>query len=166
MRLIYGSLYHKISYKATTMKKTHVLSFSLLISLLLLLINCEAQGQQQTSIRITGIKGNAGKIIVQVFRDEPSYQAQAPYKKFTFQKNGLTKGTLNVNIQLEAGIYGFTLIDDENGNGKIDKNLIGIPKEGFGFSNFFMEKMKRPTFDDFKTNLKEHAEIIMKVKYL
>ncbi|TDO24557.1 DUF2141 domain-containing protein [Pedobacter duraquae] len=148
------------------MKKTHVSSFSLLISLLLLLINCEAQGQQQTSIIITGIKGNAGKIIVQIFRDETSYQEQIPYKKITFQKTGLTKGILNVQIQLEAGVYGFTMIDDENGNGKIDKNLIGIPKEGFGFSNFFMEKMKKPTFDDFKTDLKKHAEIIMKVKYL
>jgi uncharacterized protein (DUF2141 family) len=58
------------------------------------------------------------------------------------------------------------MVDDENGNGKIDKNLVRIPKEGFGFSNFFMEKMKKPTFDDFKVDLKTQSKIEIRVKYM
>ena len=59
------------------------------------------------------------------------------------------------------------LLDDENENGKIDKSLIRMPKEGFGFSNFFMEKMKKPTFDDFKVDLKSHDnKVDIKVKYM
>ena len=33
------------------------------------------------------------------------------------------------------GDYGVVAIHDENKNHKLDRNFIGIPKEGFGFAN-------------------------------
>lgn len=36
---------------------------------------------------------------------------------------------------LPPGDYGVAAIHDENSNHKLDRNLIGIPKEGFGFAN-------------------------------
>ena len=36
---------------------------------------------------------------------------------------------------LPTGDYGVAAIHDENSNHKLDRNLIGIPKEGFGFAN-------------------------------
>jgi len=33
------------------------------------------------------------------------------------------------------GDYGIAAFHDENSNGKMDKNLLGIPKERYGFSN-------------------------------
>jgi uncharacterized protein (DUF2141 family) len=36
---------------------------------------------------------------------------------------------------LPAGVYGVVAIHDENSNAKLDKNILGIPKEGFGFAN-------------------------------
>ncbi len=33
------------------------------------------------------------------------------------------------------GAYAITVIHDENMNGKLDTNWLGIPKEGYGFSN-------------------------------
>jgi uncharacterized protein (DUF2141 family) len=36
---------------------------------------------------------------------------------------------------LPPGDYGVAAIHDENSNAKLDKNLLGIPKEGFGFAN-------------------------------
>jgi uncharacterized protein (DUF2141 family) len=36
---------------------------------------------------------------------------------------------------LPPGEYGVAAIHDENSNHKLDRNLIGIPKEGFGFAN-------------------------------
>jgi uncharacterized protein (DUF2141 family) len=49
----------------------------------------------------------------------------------------------------------------------IDRNLLKIPKEGFGFSNFYMEKMKRPVFDDFKFEVKKvDNTAAVRVKYM
>ena len=36
---------------------------------------------------------------------------------------------------LPPGDYGVVVIHDENGNQKLDRNFLGIPKEGFGFAN-------------------------------
>jgi len=45
---------------------------------------------------------------------------------------GVTQACLFVP---SPGAYGLALYHDANGNGKIDRNGLGIPKEGFGFSN-------------------------------
>jgi uncharacterized protein (DUF2141 family) len=36
---------------------------------------------------------------------------------------------------LPPGDYAVAAIHDENSNAKLDRNMIGIPKEGFGFAN-------------------------------
>ncbi|CAM3994677.1 Uncharacterized conserved protein, DUF2141 family [Pedobacter westerhofensis] len=148
------------------MKKAHVSAVRLLTGLFLIFLASHVKGQQKSEVFITGIRSAKGKILVQIFKDDASYQDQNPYKKVMFDKKGMTNGTLAVQLQLESGTYGFTMVDDENGNGKIDKNIVGIPKEGFGFSNFFMEKLKKPSFDEIKVEPKAQAEINMKVKYM
>jgi len=148
------------------MKKTTALGISLVMGLLLTLFVSYAQAQK-TQVKVTGIRSGKGKIILNVFKDNDTYDKEQPCKKFVFDKKSLLNGTLTVDCELEPGTYGITLVDDENENGKIDKNLIGIPKEGFGFSNFFMEKMKKPTFDDFKVDLKSpNNKVDIKVKYM
>ncbi|HWE84552.1 MAG TPA: DUF2141 domain-containing protein [Terracidiphilus sp.] len=37
--------------------------------------------------------------------------------------------------RLPPGNYGVAAIHDENSNHKLDRNFLGIPKEGFGFAN-------------------------------
>lgn len=40
-----------------------------------------------------------------------------------------------VFADLAPGKYALRLMHDENDNGKLDSNLIGMPTEGYGFSN-------------------------------
>jgi uncharacterized protein (DUF2141 family) len=148
------------------MKKTIVFSLNLIAGMLFILLSSNIQAQQVTEVKVTDIRSPKGNIILQVYKDNASYDEEQPYKKLVFDKKALVNGTLTVKLELTAGIYGITLIDDENQNGKIDKNLIRMPKEGFGFSNFFMEKMKKPTFDDFKFDLKNRNQVDIKVKYM
>ena len=146
------------------MKKTIVYSINFLFGMLLIFLPAYLKAQSITQIKITGIRSAKGKIIIQVFKDNESYNQEKPYKKITFDKRTMANGTLSVKYEIEPGIYGFTLVDDENDNGIIDKNFIKIPKEGFGFSNFFMEKMKKPVFDDFMVKSQQKVEI--RVKYM
>lgn len=147
------------------MKTTKREAIYLFICLLFILIASTAQAQE-TKVKVTAIRSEKGKIILNVFKDNTAYDSEKPYKIFSFDKKALVNGALTVTCKLEPGTYGITLLDDENENGKIDKNLIGIPKEGFGFSNFFMTKMKKPAFDDFKVDLKAHQHIEIKAKYM
>jgi len=132
------------------------------------LIGFIAHAQQvSTSIKITGIKSAKGNIAIGVFKDQASFEKEKSFKNFIFDKKALVNGNLNVVIKLEPGTYGLTLLDDENTNNKMEKNMIGLPKEGFGFSNFFLEKLKRPLFNDFKVNLNNNQnKVEIKVKYM
>ena len=148
------------------MKKATAFGSNLFIGLLFTLFASYTQAQE-TQIKVTDIRSAKGTIILNIFKDNDSYDKQQPYKQFVFDKKALTNGTLAIHCVLESGTYGITLIDDENGDSKLNKNFVGMPKEGFGFSNFFMTKMKKPSFDDFKVDLKTAAiPILIKVKYM
>ena len=44
-------------------------------------------------------------------------------------------GSVTFHFDLPPGTYAIAAFHDANGNGKFDKNLLGWPLEGFGFSN-------------------------------
>ena len=49
---------------------------------------------------------------------------------------GIVKNQCNIFIDsIAAGKYSIQYFHDENNNNELDANLIGIPKEGYGFSN-------------------------------
>ncbi|KRO33920.1 MAG: hypothetical protein ABS21_00690 [SAR86 cluster bacterium BACL1 MAG-121105-bin34] len=50
-------------------------------------------------------------------------------------------------LDLPDGSYAIALFIDLNGNKKIDKNFLGIPKEQYGFSNNAMGTLSAPTFE-------------------
>ena len=48
---------------------------------------------------------------------------------------------------LKPGNYAVMITHDENGNGKLDTNVVGMPLEGYGFSNN-PQVMRKPTWDE------------------
>ncbi len=67
---------------------------------------------------------------------------------------------------LPSGAYALALIHDENGNGKLD-TMMGIPKEGFGFSKNPAIRFGPPSFKSAQVVITsgQVAESV-KVKYL
>ena len=51
---------------------------------------------------------------------------------------------------LPQGSYGVAVIHDENRNGKLDFNEMGMPVEGYGHSNNPERRMGPPKFDETK----------------
>jgi len=51
------------------------------------------------------------------------------------------------------GEYAIAVIHDENGIGKMDTNLLGIPREGVGVSNNVRGHFGSPGYDDSKFRL-------------
>ena len=49
---------------------------------------------------------------------------------------------------LESGMYAVSLFHDENDNGKLDANFMGIPREPYAFSNNAKGFFGPPTFQD------------------
>lgn len=53
---------------------------------------------------------------------------------------------------LAAGTYAVMVMHDENGNGRLDTNFVGMPIEGYGFSND-PNVPRKPTFDEARFEL-------------
>ena len=53
-----------------------------------------------------------------------------------------------VLTNLDPGQYAIILFHDENGNGKLDKNVLGVPTEPYGFSNNVQGFLGPPAFKE------------------
>ena len=60
------------------------------------------------------------------------------------------KDSMQLSIEIPDGEYAIAFFIDANGNKKLDKNFLGIPKEQFGFSNNAMGTLSAPTFEQAK----------------
>ncbi|MFZ2959604.1 MAG: DUF2141 domain-containing protein [Candidatus Ozemobacteraceae bacterium] len=47
---------------------------------------------------------------------------------------------------IPSGTYGISVLHDENRNRKMDKNWLGLPKEGYGASNNARARFGPPSF--------------------
>jgi len=85
------------------------------------------------SVDVTGGIPEKGQLLVSLFSSEndwmkaPMHEAVVPV--------GVDGRAEFVIEGLEPGAYGLSLIYDEDNNYELDLNLLGIPTEGFGFSN-------------------------------
>ena len=67
---------------------------------------------------------------------------------------------------LPMGEYAISLIHDENSNGQLDTNFLGMPKEGFGASNDAKATFGPPKYEDAKFTLNQPVlELRIKARY-
>jgi len=64
-----------------------------------------------------------------------------------------TRTALAVWPNMPPGDYAVAAIHDENSNHKLDRNFIGIPKEGFGFANNPHVALSAPAFGAAKVHV-------------
>jgi uncharacterized protein (DUF2141 family) len=95
-------------------------------------------------IIVTGAKESGKTVYVAVFRPEDNFPKEEGAWKHGQFVSGAGEGVLD--MELSYGDYAIAVYLDENGNGKLDKNVIGYPREQFGFSNNFRPKTGAPRF--------------------
>lgn len=52
---------------------------------------------------------------------------------------------------VQPGPYAVSVLHDEDGDGDLDTNLLGIPREGWGTSRDVVPTLRAPTFDGSRT---------------
>jgi uncharacterized protein (DUF2141 family) len=88
-------------------------------------------------IHVDGLRNSIGDIGTTIFAS-PDGWPEDNNKAFRHGPTPIPPGERQVTAvwtNLPPGDYGVAAIHDENQNHKLDKNFIGIPKEGFGFAN-------------------------------
>jgi uncharacterized protein (DUF2141 family) len=77
-------------------------------------------------------------------------------------------GTVTVRVSgIPPGTYAVQVFQDENDNLKIDRNFLGMPKEGIGFSNNAPFRFGPPRFRDAAITLgSQGGTIAVRLRYL
>lgn len=110
--------------------------------------------QSKLEVTVLNVKDTTGTIRVGIFKDENTFLKDA----FIGKVIRAGKGEVNVVFEnVPDGTYALSVIHDENKNGELDSNLIGIPREGFGFSNDAMGTFGPPSFEKSGFVLKKEA---------
>jgi uncharacterized protein (DUF2141 family) len=102
------------------------------------------------TVEIKGLTSANGKVLISLF-DKADGWMQKGLKTAVApaQKDGVTYEFKD----LPMGDYAISIHHDENGNGKFDTNLVGMPIEPYGFSNDAMGNFGPPTFEQAKFKL-------------
>jgi uncharacterized protein (DUF2141 family) len=98
-------------------------------------------------LTISNIRTNNGKVNVSLFNLADGFPSNVQ-KAVAVQSVAIQKNQATVRFEnLPFGTYAIACLHDENGNGKMDTNLVGIPKEGYGASNNAVSKFSAPKFE-------------------
>jgi uncharacterized protein (DUF2141 family) len=117
------------------------------------------------SVQIDGFKNNNGLINIILFNQSKGFPSEYKYG-LASQSLPIDSSIISITFDsLSYGEYALSVLHDENNNGKMDTNFLGIPKEGYGVSNNIRPKMRPPRFDEALFSLKEPQKIIKIILY-
>ena len=97
------------------------------------------------SLSVTDGPAADATLYVALYRDAASYGESKPLASQSTPMQG-GQGRV-VFVGLAPGRYALRVYADENGNGKLDTNLVGLPTERYGFSNDAKGTMGPPGFE-------------------
>lgn len=131
------------------------------IPLVLFILNLIPFGllaQLSLTIEINNLRNNIGYVHLELNNENET------------QISGVTKEILDnkciiIIDNMKPGKYAFKFFHDENMNDKLDTSWLGIPKEGFGFSNNPSMTFGPPSFEKTIFELTESLLIKCKPKY-
>lgn len=100
-------------------------------------------------VELKGIRSDAGSVLCGIHQKLPDVQFPDEKGSVMSFKVRAREGTITLVFKdVPDGDYALTAYHDENGSGEIDRNALGIPTEGYAFSNDAMGFMAPPTFED------------------
>jgi len=105
------------------------------------------------------LESSKGQIIVD-FRDGDNKKLTAHFGKI------IDKQCVVAINDLKSKKYLFKYFHDENNNKKLDTNFIGIPKEGYGFSNNAKGNFGPPDYKNTVFEVNNDTTVICKAHYI
>lgn len=119
-----------------------------------------SQAQNTISVTVSNINKAEGNVEISLYNNAEAF----PHSKGRYKTGNATVKGNSVTYEFKNipdGEYAIALFHDANNNGMMDKNIFGIPKEPYGFSNNVVPKMSAPKYDQcaFSVNGKTNLSI-------
>jgi uncharacterized protein (DUF2141 family) len=114
-------------------------------------------------VKVSGFPSNKGQAYVALFNSSetfPSYGKQLKGKIVEISQLKCKVTFANLN----SGSYAIAVYHDVNKNDKLDKNVLGMPTESYGFSNNARATFSAPSYQDAKFSCTKDKSINITVK--
>ncbi len=120
--------------------------------------------QTALTVVVKKVESNEGEIAIAIYRDKDNWLDT----DFAFLKKRVKAQSGETRIffpSLPIGEYAIAVYHDENGDGSMDTNFIGIPTEGAGASRDAEGNFGPPSFEDAVFNFKESSTTVIHLNY-
>ncbi len=108
----------------------------------LLLAGCAATAGT-IEVRVSNVPSNQGRVFIAVC-DQAQFLKKCAHGTSVPSQQGDTVVTI---AGIPSGTWAVLAFHDANNNGELDRNLLGIPKEDYGFSRDATNKFGPPKFE-------------------
>lgn len=122
--------------------------FSLILCCVLALQAGSGDPQNVVHVAIDGLHSDKGQVICSLYSSAdgfPKNDRKAIAHATSLIRNRHGDCTF---AGIQPGTYGVSVFHDENSNGRLDTNFLGIPREGVGASNGAKGHFGPPSFHD------------------
>ena len=113
-------------------------------------------------VTITGIPGVQGTMLVGLF-DSASSFTKRPLKNSPKVRVTSTSPMTVTIPNVPPGTYAISVVQDLNGNGRLDKTLVGMPEEPLAFSRVSKIPRGKPSFSACSFEVKE-SDVSMTIR--
>lgn len=118
-----------------------------LAALSLLALVAAPAGAATIRVTVENVRPNQGKVVVCLWNEPkgfPDCDKSKPLRKVSKPASGATETFTFENVS--TGTYAIGVAQDVNGNGRVDTNFVGIPKEPVAMSNGAKGRLGPPSF--------------------
>jgi uncharacterized protein (DUF2141 family) len=127
----------------------------------LLTVPAAALDSTRITVPISEVRSGRGVLFVALYKQSTWL---IPGKYYKAQKVQAHHGTVYATFEgVPRGRYGLAVFHDENRNGRVDTNLVGMPAEGFGFS--FKTPLRKPSFGEVSFDVQPSAVAPIHLRY-
>jgi uncharacterized protein (DUF2141 family) len=132
--------------------------------ILCLCMTTTSNAQLSLSVEVGNISHSKGKILLALFNRSAGFPENSK-NAFAVKEIPAIKGKATVKFEgLAPGTYAVAVFHDANSDGKLNTNLLGIPKEDYGFSNNARPGFRAPTFEEAAFKIYQSSTIFIQVK--
>jgi uncharacterized protein (DUF2141 family) len=120
--------------------------------------------QSTITANISNLRSDKGTCKACLFNSPATFKNESgtPFQCVTASiKNKIAEAQFE---SIPAGTYALFVFHDENSNNKMDKNFIGIPKEGYGASKNKLPFASAPSYDENKFEVENKRTIRLQIK--
>jgi uncharacterized protein (DUF2141 family) len=111
---------------------------------------CVGEGPSRLLVDVTGVRSASGEVAVTLYPDDPS-RFLAPGGKQARVRLPARAQVTQACFRLDRGAYAIAVYHDADGDRDFDRTIVGMPLEGFGFSNNPANLTALPDYDSVRT---------------